>query len=137
MEKLRLMYDQQSAVARQHRMSAALADSVSYLPAASEATGISYVQDWTANLQDIQSRRLPEPPPLVNCTVGSQIIPGTELISEDKSDFQILPEKDYSDAGYVDMVLRPTFHDPPPQTSTPKRAQAATDNDTKLPPDDG
>ena len=41
----------QSAVARQHRMSAALAESVSYLPAASEATGISYVQDWTANLQ--------------------------------------------------------------------------------------
>ena len=58
------------------------------------------------NLQDIQSRRLPEPPPLLNGTVGSQIIPGTELISEDKSDFQILPEKDYSDAGYVDMVFR-------------------------------
>ena len=41
----------QSAIARQNRMSAAVAESVSYLPAASEATGISYVQDWTSNLQ--------------------------------------------------------------------------------------
>jgi len=85
---------------------------------------------------------------LPNGTAGSQIIPGTELtIEEDKSDFQILPEKEYSDAGYVDMVfrhsdstedvggyLRPTFHDPPPQTSTPKRIAVGGAEDNK-PPD--
>jgi hypothetical protein len=115
MNKLRLVYEQQSTLARQNRTN--MAESLSYLPAGSEATGTSYVQDWTSQLQDIQSRRLPEPPPIKR---SSLVIPTEDELEKPSA---------YSDDGYVDMVptddmggyLAPTFLQPPIQTSTPKR----------------
>ena len=134
MNKLQLMYERQSSIARlQQNSGSSAAESTSYLPATSDVTRDSYVQDWATQIQDIQSRRLPEPPPLQKgasaFSVSAPAIP-----TEDEE--AAAASGGVGGNGYVDVsfddgstedmggYLRPTFLQSPEATSTPLRNPA-------------
>ena len=136
MNKLKMRYEQQNTPGGgggdgSNRLSNSTA--LTYLPAGSDVTNMSFIQSWTNSIEEIQSRRLPEPPPSSSHDTrrhsggyAEMSGVGTGYSSvDDRANLRTPPPARYireDSTTDLDGYLKPTFNaeEKPKSSSTPK-----------------